>query len=310
MRLWARAGRPPGQTPHGYAVVRSAAGTWVARRDCALAIERGAADRLLQGRARRAKRAGTGRGPMARLDLLGQAAFGKRAVHGGLAGLFMGGLYFGPGRALAQIETAERLLQAGIPTPEVLAVGWRRALLFFAAQAIVTRAVPGAENLYEAAQDASVRRRRAILEACADLVRRMHDSRFVHADLNVTNLVLERGSERERMFVLDLDGGRFTKCLAPSERLAGLSRLLRSYDKWIAGGWPLSRREEILFLRSYCRSDRALLRHLQPRLQRHRRSRRAASSTSSIEISSRQNGFPEGAGGHSRKKCCRQGEQG
>src|SRR5207245_10845727 len=113
---------------------------------------------------------------------------------GGFAGRLLGGLYLGAGRALAQAEAAERLLRSGIPTPPVLAVGWRRSLLIFTKQVIVTRAIPGAENLYEAArQDAPWRRRRAILARSAELVRSMHEAGFLHADLNVTNLVLGSG---------------------------------------------------------------------------------------------------------------------
>ena len=47
-------------------------------------------------------------------------------------------------------------------------------------------------------------------------------------------------------------------------------RLLRSYEKWIAGRFRLSVREELIFLRRYCRNDRVLLRRLQQALQSHR----------------------------------------
>jgi len=297
--------------PSGFAIALSPGGRWLARPECIESIEQGAADVLLRGPVRREKRAGSGRGPVMLLQINGQAAIGKRAMHGGFAGRLLGGLYLGTGRALAQAEAAERLLRSGIPTPQVLAVGWRRSFLIFTKQVIVTRAIPGAENLYEVArQDAPWRRRRAILAASADLIRRMHDAGFLHADLNVANLVLASGSGVDRVFVVDLDRGRFEGRLTTPQRLRNLARLQRSYEKWIAGRWPLSPREEVRFLRSYCRSDGGLLQELRSRLLRYRRSRSAARSTSSTEISSRQNGFPDGAGGHSRKKSWRQGEQG
>jgi len=303
--------QPEAGRPAGFALALSPGGKWLARPECVEAIERGAADILLRGPARRDKRAGTGRGPMVRLEIGGLAAIGKRALHGGLAGRLLGGLYLGAGRALAQVEAAERLSRSGIPTPEILAVGWQSALLLFTKQAIVTRAVPGAENLYEAARhDAPWRRRRAILAASADLIRRMHDAGFLHADLNVANLILGGGPGGDRVFVVDLDRGRFEARLTKRQRFANLARLQRSYEKWIAGQWPLSPRDEVRFLRSYCRRDRALLRELRSRLLSYRSSRSAAPSTSSTGISSRQNGFPEGAGEHSRKKSWRHGEQG
>ena len=171
-----------------------------------------------------------------------------------------------------QIRLASRLERCGIPTPEVLAVGWRRRALLFAAQAIVTRAIPRAQNLYEAAiEDAPWRRRRAILARSAELVRAMHDAGFLHADLNVTNLVLGGGPEGDLVYVVDLEKGRFRADMDSTRRLAGLSRLLRSYEKWLAGRAPLTPRDELIFLRRYCRSDRVLLRELQERLQRYRR---------------------------------------
>jgi hypothetical protein len=196
---------------------------------------------------------------------------GKRALHGGILGRLLGGLYLGRGRAIAQIEAADRLDRAGIPTPEVLAVGWRGALGVFRALAIVTRAIPRAQNLYEAARDdAPWRRRRVILEQSGRLIRAMHDDGFTHADLNVTNLVLGEGPGGDRVHVVDLDGARFGGALRPLDRYRSLARLLRSYEKWIAGRWRLSPREEIIFLRAYCGRDRRLSSYLRRRLQRYR----------------------------------------
>ncbi len=254
--------RTPG-IPDGYIRVQSRAGTWIVRSASALAVERGEADHLLVGPGARDKRPGTGRGGLALFDLGGLPVVGKRALHGGLAASLLGGLYLGAGRALAQIEVARRLEQAGVPAPEITAVGWRPALLLFRALAIVTRAIPGARNLYEVAQAGPAwPLRHAILKKTAELIRRMHDAGFLHADLNVTNLVLGDDRPGDRLHVVDLDRGRFVRSITESQRCRNLARLRRSYEKWIAGRRPLSRREEILFLRSYCRSDRELLRRL------------------------------------------------
>lgn len=255
--------------PPGYVLVRSPVAWWLARGECADELERGDADRLLAGRGRRGKRPGSGRGPVVLLGLGGVPAVGKRALHGGIAGPLLAGLYWGPGRILAQLRTALRLQERGIPTPDVLAVGWRPVFAGLTAQAIVTRAIPGAENLYEATRhDAPWRRRRVILSQSAAVVRAMHDVGFLHADLNVTNLILGGTATGDRIHVVDLDKGRFVGKAGLRERAANLARLVRSYRKWIQGISRLSPREEIFFLRSYCRSDRALLRCLLRRLGR------------------------------------------
>ncbi|MFQ5878111.1 MAG: lipopolysaccharide kinase InaA family protein [Acidobacteriota bacterium] len=251
--------------------MRSPRATWLARNDCAEAIQKGEADLLFAGAARREPAAGGGRGGLVRLRLAGQEAVGKRALHGGLLGRILGGLYLGAGRAVAQLVAAERLERAGVPTPAVLAVGWRRAFGPFHQHAVVTRRVHRSQNLYEAAlEDAPWRRRRISLEKSASLVRSMHDAGFLHADLNVSNILLGEGPDGDRVHIVDLDRGRFVRRAGPGARFRNLARLLRSYEKWIAGRFRLTAREELLFLRSYCGPDRSLLRRLQRRLQRYR----------------------------------------
>ncbi len=255
-------GVPRELTPH-YVEVRSPAAIWIARRECAEAIERGEADFLFEGRPRAPVEAGSGRGAIARFSLAGKAAVGKRALHGGLLGPLLGGLYLGSRRAMDQVLVSARLRSAGVATPEILAAGTEHVLGPFRAQAIVSRELPGARNLLELAGDAPARRmRREILVECAGLVRRMHEAGFLHADLNVGNLVLERGGGGPLLNVVDLDRGRFRSVVSPRQRLRNLARLLRSYEKWIAPRLRLSGREEILFLRRYAGRDRALLRRL------------------------------------------------
>ena len=269
-----RSGNPdPRSAPPGYFAVRSPTGTWWARPECADAIQAGGADFLLQGTAVRSRRAGRGRGDVTAFDLAGHHLVGKRAQHGGLLGRWLGGVYLGHGRLLTQLRLADVLERRGIATPEVMAVGWRRLLGPLQALAVVTRAIAAAQNLYEAARDgAPWRRRRVILERSAELIRSMHDAGFRHADLNVTNLVLGRGPEGDRMHVVDLERGRLRGGpLSDRERLASLARLLRSYEKWIAGRWRLPAREELAFLRRYCAADRTRMRRLRLDLDRSRR---------------------------------------
>jgi len=208
---------------------------------------------------------------MARFVLAGRSAVGKRALHGGLLGPLFGRLYFGKRRALDQLRAAVRLERAGVSTPAVLAVGSARAFGPLCTQAIVTRKLEGAQNLYELAGGAPPRRRRRdLLLLCADLLRRLHDAGFLHADLNVSNLVLESDSAGEILHVVDLDRGRFRRIVSPEERLGNLARLLRSYEKWVAWRLRLSRREEIYFLRCYGGRNHELVRFLAKRLDRYR----------------------------------------
>ena len=263
--------RPPGLPPD-CVEVRTITGDWIARGACAAAIARGEADFILSGVGARQDVPGSGRGPLARLTLAGIPAVGKRALHGGLLGPLLGGLYVGSRRLLDQLRASVRLAQAGVPTPEILAVGSRRVAGIFRAQAIVAREIPGARNLHVlTGERLSGVRRREILDRAASVLRDMHDAGFEHADLNLANLVWGRSPAGETLFVVDLERGRFANPMRAGVRIRALARLVRSCEKWMPESHRLTRREEVRFLLGYARGDRALLRVVATRLGRYRR---------------------------------------
>ena len=268
------AGAPDsGPSPAGYVEVASPGGTWVSRPGCVAAIVRGELDYLLRGPGPRRPAAGGGRGPLLFLHLGGEEAVAKRPVHGGLLGRLIGGLYWGRERVLAQVHAAQWLRGQGVSTPEILAAGWRSVAGPLQHQALIAKTIPGAINLYEASRNPPPGlRRRTILRESAVLVRRMHDAGFLHADLNLTNLVLEPGARGPLVHIVDLDRGRLQSRVGLSERALNLARLLRSYEKWLAAEAPLSGREELYFLRCYARSEGAMVRRLWRFLQNYRRS--------------------------------------
>lgn len=258
-------------TPPGYVTAETSGGTWIVRSDVAGALPVEALAALLRGAAGRSAVPGRGRGDVVRLDFAGRSGIGKRARHGGLLGRLLGGFYWGTGRALRPIDLALRLRRAGVPTPDVLAAGWRRVAGPLHAHALVTEAIPDAVNLQDALLGARpAARLQALCRASADAVRSMHDARFVHADLNLSNLVLEDAAGSPRAHVVDLDRGRFVSRLSDGDRLRNLSRLLRSHEKWVAGTAPLRPRDMLAFLERYCRGDRARVRALVARLVRRR----------------------------------------
>lgn len=269
--------------PPGYRQIRSPAGTWVGLTACAAALARGEADLLLAPRG--AVTAGGGRGGIAFLRLDEIEAAGKAPRHGGLLGPLLGRLYLGSGRVLRQVDLAAELRRRGVPTPEVVAVGWRRVAGPLAVHAVLTRAVPGAVTLLDAAHRGRGAPRRSMLAACARFVRSLHDAGFVHADLNLTNILIEPRAAGDRLHLIDLDGGRFAAAGPPDglgepSRLRSLGRLLRSCDRWMDADARLTPREEIAFLRFYAGGDRRRVRLYLGRLRRarawHRARRRIA----------------------------------
>jgi 3-deoxy-D-manno-octulosonic acid kinase len=263
--------RPYGPPASGdYTTIRVGATCWSVRADDATALARSAAPRLLEGRGTRAVEKGHGRGAMALLAIGGRTAIGKRALHGGFCGRALAGLYLGHGRIEAAAEAALRLRSAGVPTPEVIAAGWRSVAGPFCALALLTEAIPG-ESLHArfSASADPPRERRALLRAAGEAVRKMHDAGFVHADLNLGNLVVGAGGGEPIVHIIDLDGGRFTTPPLDRAALGNLRRLLRSWEKFIAPEVPADARDLVAFLRGYTR-DTGRRRRLAAALMRYR----------------------------------------
>jgi hypothetical protein len=201
------------------------------------------------------------------LVLAGRAAYAKRGVHGGLARHLLGGLFWRDRRARGAVEAALRLRAAGVATPEVLAAGCRSVLGPLAAYVLVTEAIPDGVSLQSFLSGQPLpRRRRLLARGAGRSVRALHDAGFVHADLNLANLVAADRGERTgpagepAIHVIDLDGGCFRPRVGFAARRRNLRRLLRSYEKWIAPVSPLDRRDALAFLRAYCGGDEASLR--------------------------------------------------
>ncbi len=259
---------PPGYVPW----LDAAGGSWQVRADCLAGMAGVPAQDLLSGRGSRAGGGpGLGRGGILRFDLAGRAAVGKRSLRGGLLGPMLGGMFWGADRAVRPIDLGTRLRKAGVLTPEVLAAGSRRLLGPLHAHALITESIPGGVNLLEALQrQPSGTDPVPLLGAAAAAIRVMHGAGFLHADLNLANLVVEHHLSGPRVHVIDLDRGRFVSPMTPSQRARNLARLLRSHEKWIAQSSPLRRNEAIGFLRQYCGSDENLLRYLLEKLRRYR----------------------------------------
>jgi tRNA A-37 threonylcarbamoyl transferase component Bud32 len=259
-----------------YREVRSPAGVWLALESAAGHLAAGEADALLAGRPARLSGGGRGRAPVMRFALGGRPVVGKRLVHGGLLGPILGPIYPGRRRAWSQAPLADRLRAAGVATPRVVASGARRVAGPFWRLALLTEEIPAARNLLDLARaPIGVAARRRVLDLTAGAVRSLHDAGFLHADLNLANLVLEGGSAIDRdgagaarVQVIDLDRGRFTAPIRHADRVAMLARLLRSCRKWLAADQRPGWRERLRFLCRYAGGDRRLARRLRDDLGR------------------------------------------
>ncbi len=206
-----------------------------------------------------------GRGGIRHLRIGSRAAVGKRLLHGGVLAGVTRGFFLGAGRVEEVVTISARLRSAGVPTPEVIAAGWRPAAGPFGALALVTAAIEGGRNLLQLlpATRAGSLQRRLLLRAAGQTVARLEAAGFAHADLNLANLVATLEGEGARVAVVDLEGGRFVEAAGSpgatsgAGASAGLRRLMRSWEKWVEPKAPGSLRDLAAFMTGYSADRRA-----------------------------------------------------
>ena len=149
-------------------------------------------------------------------------------------------LFFPPTRGLRELVTSLRLRAAGVPTPEVIGFVVYRAGPVLRRSDVVTREIPGGADLASALRTVSdVERRRATLEAAAQLVAALSREGAHHSDLNLRNILISgigagesaQPQAQAQAFILDVDRIRFHVPGDPVVLGANIARLARSMRK-------------------------------------------------------------------------------
>ena len=252
------------ELPEGYAVERGQGAIAAVHADYAEALAAAGwsatSDPVLAESALR------GRRPLLRIDLEDEQLLVRRFSHGGLLRWATGARFRDPERPFREIVLSEHLRAHGLATPRVVAararayggVGWRLE--------VVTRRVPGTLDLgfwLTRLQRGEVpgQEARRVVAGLGALVRRMHDSGFLHADLCPNNVLVETDSltaETPRFWLLDLDRSLVTEPLGRDSRWNNVRRLFRHVDRRThERRLPIPRTFYMRFLRAY-ESDRGL----------------------------------------------------
>jgi len=160
----------------------------------------------------------------------------RRAHHGGWLATVTGDLFFPPTRAPRELEVSQRLEQAGILTPEVVAYAVYPAGPLLRRSEVATREIAPAEDLGAgllAARDPDARR--ALLRLAGELLVALTRAGAWHPDLNVKNILLAPDQYGvRRAYLLDVDRVRFVAPGDVAAARANWARLLRSARKWRA----------------------------------------------------------------------------
>lgn len=177
----------------------------------------------------------------------------RRFAHGGALRSLGERAFLDPTRPFRECLAAQRLADAGIPTPRVVAaravrdtVGWCLALVSVRVEGVTDGAV-WLERWRAGELDRVATRRLSRLTG--GLVGDLHRVGFEHTDLHPRNLLV--AEDLSRALVLDLDRGRFGP-LDDRARRRNLRRLLRSVRRREARGRPfLARTDYRRFLAAY-----------------------------------------------------------
>lgn len=176
----------------------------------------------------------------------------------------------------------------GDVVPRVVATGRRRRFGMLRDAFILTRGIPQAVQLDEYAKDNwsggaltmdEAERQRAILDATADLIRRMHEASLFHIDLQWRNILVRIGPRPSDVDVYLIDLPRGGRWRLPPKRRHGRFRDLSSLDK--LGRVYLSRSQRLRWFKAYTGrrtlnvSDRRLIRDVQADRLRYERAKAA-----------------------------------
>jgi 3-deoxy-D-manno-octulosonic acid kinase len=153
---------------------------------------------------------------------------------GGFVRHFLRDLYWDrPPRPLAEVVATETARQRGVPTIEVLGacVRWVNHILYRGF--FISREAEGFHNLWEWLQMRPTGpTRSSTLTAVARAIVTMHDAGIVHADLNLTNILVHPRHPSPHVLLLDFDRARVLSRPVPrSQRERTLRRLQRSFQK-------------------------------------------------------------------------------
>ena len=140
-------------------------------------------------------------------------------------------------RSFVEFRLLNKLHQAGLPVPKPVAAGfWRRGQIFYHASIIIQR-IPGARPLSGFASIPDLDTWRAA-GAC---IRRFHDARVFHADLNCMNILVS-----DQVYLIDFDRGRMmTDRAGDGWKASNISRLERSVHKCLAASLDMGQRGQL-----------------------------------------------------------------
>ncbi len=152
----------------------------------------------------------------------------RQFSRGGLPGRFIRSEYVYTGedrvRSFAEFRLLDQLYRQGFPVPEPVAAGYQRQASLFYRASIIIRRIPGAAPLTDYSGADCLR----VWKAAGGCVRRFHDARVYHADLNCMNILVAGRA----VYLIDFDRGKIVPLMQGDRwKAENIGRLQRSVTK-------------------------------------------------------------------------------
>lgn len=181
----------------------------------------------------------------------------RKYLRGGLVRFVNHDLFFGNTRPFQELLIGTQALRSGIPTALPLAAVSIRTAVFFYRCYLVTRELTGCVDLPRYLMDlpgnspsAADRKKEKVLVKTAETVRTMHDKGFLHADLNMKNILVD-ATDPDNIYIIDWDKSVLKNRLSRVERSTNLIRFCRSMAKLAQKDLPIAAKDPELFLSAY-----------------------------------------------------------
>ncbi len=165
-----------------------------------------------------------GRAPLKRFPYPEGTGLIREYRRGGLVRHFMTKSYLFDNRPRHEIEVHCAAYRSGVTVPLPLGAYWERRGPIYRGAIAVAR-IEAAHLLDYLSGDGEVKE--DALRRCGEALRRMHDAGFVHADLQIRNILIADSGP----YIIDLDKARKCTRVSPSAREVNLVRLRRSFEK-------------------------------------------------------------------------------
>ena len=165
-----------------------------------------------------------GRAPLKRFSYSEGTGLIREYRRGGFVRHFMTKSYLFDNRPLHEIEVHCAAYRSGVAVPMPLGAYWERRGPIYRGAFAVAR-IEAVHLLDYLSSDGEVNE--DALRRCGAALRQMHDAGFIHADLQIRNILIADSGP----YIIDLDKARQCSSVSPSAREINLVRLSRSFQK-------------------------------------------------------------------------------